>query len=100
MEPRKDDDAVVDLLDTLLDEGVLLRADVLVTVADVPLVGINLRAAVAGMATMREYGLFEDWDEAVRARNRDAVKSESATLDRSAERKSPERRYRPAGDES
>jgi hypothetical protein len=49
-------DEAEDLLDALLREGMVIEADVIVTVADVPLVGINLRAAVAGMTTMVEYG--------------------------------------------
>ncbi|WP_267643768.1 gas vesicle protein GvpM [Haloarchaeobius amylolyticus] len=67
MKPTRDpDDALVDLVDVLLAEGVLVQADVLVSVADIPLVGIELRAAVAGLATMREYGLLADWDREVR----------------------------------
>lgn len=63
MQPRKDPEgAIVDVLDVLLRDGAMIQADVLVTVADVPLVGINLQAAVAGMTTMREYGYFEEWD--------------------------------------
>lgn len=65
--PPTEDDAVLDLVDALLREGVVLDADVVVTVADVPLVGIKLRAAVAGMATMTEYGMFDEWDERLRA---------------------------------
>lgn len=61
MKPTRSGDAVVDLADVLLRDGVVVDADVVVTVADVPLVGIRLRAAVAGMATMAEYGYFEDW---------------------------------------
>jgi len=64
MDPARDGDAVVDLLDVLLRDGVVVQADVVVTVADVPLVGISLRAAIAGMATMRDYGYFEGWDDA------------------------------------
>lgn len=60
---RRDQHAVVDLVDMLLHKGAVIEADVLITVADIPLVGIKLRAALAGMATMREYGMFEDWDE-------------------------------------
>ncbi|MDL0132105.1 gas vesicle protein GvpM, partial [Halobacterium salinarum] len=30
------------------------------------LIGISLRAAIAGMTTMTEYGLFEEWDAAHR----------------------------------
>ena len=62
MEPRRDEDAIVDLLDAVLREGVVLRADVIVSVAEIPLVGIKLTAVVAGMETMTEYGLFEEWD--------------------------------------
>lgn len=67
MEPtRTRQHAVVDVLDVLLDAGAIVQADVVVTVADIPLVGINLRAAIAGMTTMVEYGLFTEWDEEVR----------------------------------
>ncbi|WP_222918718.1 gas vesicle protein [Natrinema sp. SYSU A 869] len=62
MRPRKDDDAFVDVLDVLLRDGAILRADVIVSVAEIPLVGIKLTAAIAGMETMNEYGLFEEWD--------------------------------------
>lgn len=63
MEPtRTDQHAVVELLDVLLDEGVIIQADIVVTVADIPLVGISLRAAIAGMAKMSEYetGMLRD----------------------------------------
>lgn len=63
MEPKKDDThALVEFVDVLLTEGAVIQADIIVTVADIPLVGISLRAAVAGMTTMTEYGMFEDWD--------------------------------------
>jgi hypothetical protein len=65
MEPtRTDHHAVVELLDVLLDEGVIIQADIVVTVADVPLVGISLRAAIAGMAKMSEYGVDTSWSGA------------------------------------
>jgi hypothetical protein len=67
MEPtRPEGHAVVDLLDVLLTKGAIVQADVVVTVADIPLIGINLRAAIAGMTTMIEYGMFTEWDEEVR----------------------------------
>jgi len=62
MRPRKDDEAFVDVLDVLLRDGAVLRADVIVSVAEIPLVGIKLTAAIAGMETMTDYGLFEKWD--------------------------------------
>jgi len=59
---NQNEHALVELLDVLLDEGVAIQADVVVTVADIPLVGVSLRAAIAGMAKMSEYGypLAED----------------------------------------
>lgn len=62
MMPRKDDEVLVDLLDVILRDGVVLRVDVIVSVADIPLVGLKLTAVLAGMDTMTEYGLFEKWD--------------------------------------
>lgn len=68
MEPERNTNAgLVDLLDRILNKGIVLYADVLISVAGVPLLGINLRAMLAGMDTMLNYGLWEDWDAAQRA---------------------------------
>lgn len=67
MQPTKDH-ALVELIDVLLEEGVIVQADIIITVADIPLVGISLRAAIAGMATMSDYGMFTEWDTTVRSR--------------------------------
>ena len=68
MQPVRDSRAtLVDLLDRVLDKGLVLYADIIVSVAGVPLIGINLRAALAGMETMLQYGLMQDWDQRVRA---------------------------------
>lgn len=75
---RTDDDALVDLLDVLLRDGVVVEADVILTVADVPLVGVKLRAAIAGMTTMTEYGMFEEWDRRRRSRSADGSESRSS----------------------
>lgn len=71
MKPSRDEHAIVDLVDVLLREGALLQADVVVTVADIPLIGLNLRAALAGMATMTDYGILTDWDREIRQRERE-----------------------------
>ncbi|GEM_PF-255927 len=71
MEPTTDDeDVIVDLLDVLLQKGVVLEADIVIGIADIPLVGIKLRAAIAGLTTMREYGMFETWDLEQRGQRR------------------------------
>jgi hypothetical protein len=62
MEPQKSDDAVVELVDVLLEDGAVLAADALITVADVPLVGVRLRLMLAGMTEMADSGVFEEWD--------------------------------------
>jgi len=63
MEPTADsEDVIVDLLDVLLQQGVVLETDVVIGIADIPLVGIKLRAAIASLTTIRAYGVFEEWD--------------------------------------
>ena len=68
MEPTRDTHyTLVDLLDRVLDKGVVLYADVIVSVAGIPLIGVNLRAALAGMETMLSYGVMQEWDQRIRA---------------------------------
>lgn len=66
MEPERDGHAVVDLVDVLLADGAVLSADVMITVAEIPLVGIRLRLLLAGMTRLTEQGIFEEWDAAHR----------------------------------
>lgn len=66
MKPSKDRTAVVDLVDVLLADGAVLAADVVVTVADVPLVGVKARVLLAGMTRLAEDGIFEEWDAEIR----------------------------------
>jgi hypothetical protein len=58
---------LVDLLDRVLDKGLFLRADLVISLAGIPLIGATLSVAVAGTQTMVKYGLLTDWDEAIRA---------------------------------
>ena len=68
MEPSRDIHAtLVDLLDRILDKGLILDADLMIHVAGIPLLGVKLKAALAGMETMLNYGIWQDWDEAQRA---------------------------------
>ena len=53
---------LVDLLDRVFDKGVVIYADIFISVAGIPLIGVNLRAALAGMETMLEYGVMQDMD--------------------------------------
>ena len=68
MNPSRDTHAtLVDLLDRVLDKGLILDADLIIHVAGIPLLGVKLKAALAGMETMLRYGIWEDWDKAQRA---------------------------------
>jgi len=72
MEPTRNSHAtLVDLLDRVLDKGLVLYADIIISVAGIPLIGVNLRAALAGMETMLQYGVMQDWDERTRAWERE-----------------------------
>jgi hypothetical protein len=65
LEPTRNS-ALVDLIDRILVKGVILHADLIISVSGVPLIGVNLKAAIAGMTTMLDYGMMEAWDEKIR----------------------------------
>jgi hypothetical protein len=68
MRPSRDTHAtLVDLLDRVLEKGLILDADLLIHVAGIPLLGVNLKACLAGIETMLRYGIWQDWDEAQRS---------------------------------
>ncbi len=69
MEPQAYTKAtLVDLLDRVLDKGIVIHAEIIVSVAGIPLIGVNLKAALAGMETMLDYGMMEEWDKSIRSR--------------------------------
>lgn len=68
LEPTRDLHATLpDLVETLLNRGVYLDLDRIVAVADIPLIGVNVKATLAGMETMVTYGMMQNWDERTRA---------------------------------
>jgi hypothetical protein len=83
MQPTRDTHAtLVDLLDRVLEKGLVLNADLIINVAGIPLIGVNLRACLAGIETMLKYGIWQDWDEAQRAiaaRERKQIRVEERT---------------------
>ena len=58
---------LVDLLDRVLDRGLFLRADLVISLAGIPLIGATLSVAIAGTETLVKYGVLTDWDESIRA---------------------------------
>jgi len=68
VEPVRDPQATLtDLIEVLLNRGVILHLDLIISVADIPLIGVSLKAAIAGIETMLEYGMMRAWDEQTRA---------------------------------
>lgn len=65
MKPERENN-FVELLDRLLNKGLILNADVIISVAGVPLIGISLKAALASIETMLDYGMMEAWDQSTR----------------------------------
>lgn len=63
MKPQKSGcGSLVDLLDRILERGVVIKADLVITIAGIPLIGLNLNAALAGMETMIKYGFLTELD--------------------------------------
>lgn len=54
---RQGDIALIDLLDRLLDGGVVLSGDITLAVADVDLVYVGLRALVSSVAAAERAGV-------------------------------------------
>jgi len=68
MEATRDREAtLVDLLDRVLEKGLVLQADVIISVSGIPLIGLKLSALLASVDTMIKYGIWADWDCAIRA---------------------------------
>jgi len=58
LEPTRDTGAtLVDLIDRILDKGLVINADITISVAGVELLGIKIRAALASFETAAKYGL-------------------------------------------
>ena len=78
--PTRDQGDLAEMLETLLDKGVVINADIAVSVGDTELLGVKLRAAVASFETAAEYGLEfpggTDMDRVKRAADVDRLPEE------------------------
>ena len=54
---RNHGDALADVIDAVLDKGLVINADIVVSLAGVELLGIKIRAALASFETAARYGL-------------------------------------------
>ena len=55
--PMRKKDSLADVVEMLLDKGIVVNADIIVTIGETELLGIHLRAAIASFETAAEYGL-------------------------------------------
>ncbi len=76
-----------DLLDRILDKGLVLSTDVIIHVAGIPLLGIKLRAFLAGIQTMLDHGIWNDWDEAQRSVATNERKKKKSVIELGADEK-------------
>lgn len=78
-----------DVLERVLDKGLILDADLIILLAGVPLIGVKLRAAIAGMETMHKYGLMTDWDQQIRGEHEPEQSTEHTSEGRRVRRAVP-----------
>jgi len=58
VEPNREDGrSLADVIDRVLDKGLVVNADIMVSVAGVELLGVKIRAALASFETAARYGL-------------------------------------------
>ena len=55
--PMRQKDSLADVVEMLLDKGIVVNADIIVTIGETELLGIHLRAAIASFETAAQYGL-------------------------------------------
>ena len=54
---RDQSNGLADVIDRILDKGLVINADICVSIAGVELLGIKIRAALASFETAAKYGL-------------------------------------------
>lgn len=57
LRPEKENSGLAEAIDRILDKGLVINADIAISVAGVELLGIKIRAALASFETAAKYGL-------------------------------------------
>ena len=55
--------SIVDLLDRILDKGVVINGDITVTVGSVELLSLKINLVIASLETAKRYGLKLPWEK-------------------------------------
>jgi hypothetical protein len=61
-DPTRRDLSLVDLLDRILDKGVVINGDITVNVGSVELLSIKINLVIASIETAKRYGLPLPWE--------------------------------------
>lgn len=92
--PTRTQGDLAEMLETLLDKGVVVNADIAVTVGDTELLGIEIRAALASFETAAKYGMAfpagTDMDRVHEAAGLDAVESTANTGEQARQKRTPD----------
>jgi hypothetical protein len=54
---------VVDLLDRILDKGVVINGDITISVVGVDLLSLKINLVIASLETAKRYGLVLPWEK-------------------------------------
>jgi hypothetical protein len=55
--------SLVDLLDRILDKGVVINGDITVTIGNVELLSLKINLVIASLETAKRYGLKLPWEK-------------------------------------
>ena len=55
--PMRKQSDLADVLEMVLDKGIVINADIAISIGDTELLGIEIRAAIASFETAAQYGL-------------------------------------------
>jgi Gas vesicle protein len=64
---------LVDLLDRILDKGVIINGDIILSVAGVDLLALKINLVIASLETAKRYGIelpWEKWERESKGRGR------------------------------
>jgi hypothetical protein len=59
---------LIELLDRILDKGVVIHGDIVVTVAGVDLLALKINLVIASLETAKRYGIELPWEKWERER--------------------------------
>ena len=66
---------VVDLLDRILDKGVVINGDITISVVGVDLLSLKINLVIASLETAKRYGLVLPWEKWEKERKQLQIKS-------------------------